>query len=398
MLVTESISSVLSRRRARLEGLDILRGLAIAAMVILNLSGVLLEDTPPYILRFIGSIAAPVFIMLSGFMVALTAERHEFRYFLLNRSMWILTVAVFVDFFVWRLYPFMGVEVLYCIAASIPLAYLSLKLPSWQRLTLIAIVLALAPILRDILGYAHFPTQYYTWNQEVFITNDAQKLGPAQQWLVDGWFPLFPWLAFALIGAHLGKVMQENWRGVFLSETLAIGVVMTAVGAILYWVLPPDDLMRGVWTELFYPPSVQYTILFMGIAVSLLYIFLLAQAWPWLLMPLAPFGTIGKAALGMYVLHLVLAVHVGLRLTDGWNSLSLARYSIAYLATLGALWLGAQLFLVFRQWQPGITSPTLRTVTVGVVMGGVGLLIAAWIADGSAFTTGLHDLMKNEYY
>lgn len=398
MLVTESISSVLARRRARMEGLDILRGLAIAAMVILNLSGVLLEGAPPYILRFIGSIAAPVFLMLSGFMVALTAERHEFRYFLLNRSLWILTVAIFVDIFIWRLYPFMGVEVLYCIAVSIPLAYLSLKLASWQRLVLIAAILALAPLLREVLGYAHFPTQYYTWNQEVFPTDEKQLLGPAQQWLVDGWFPLFPWLAFGLIGAHLGKVMQENWRGVFLSETLAIGVIMTAVGAALYLTLPPADLMRGVWTELFYPPGVQFSILFMGIAVLLLYAFLVAQAWPWLLTPLAPFAAIGKAALGMYVLHLALAVHVGLRVTDGWSSLSLGEYAVAYVAMLAALWTGAQLFLIFRSWQPGITSPTLRTITVGVVAGGAGLLIAAWIADGSGFTSGLHDLMKNEYY
>lgn len=398
MLVTESISSVLSRRRARMEGLDILRGLAIAAMVILNLSGVLLEGAPPYVLRFIGSIAAPVFIMLSGFMVALTAERHEFRYFVLNRSLWILTAAVFVDLFVWRIYPFMGVEVLYCIAVSVPLAYLSLKLASWQRLALIAGVLALAPMLRDLLGYAQFPTQYYLWDQKVFATNEDQLLGPAQQWLVDGWFPLFPWLAFSLIGAHLGKTMQENWRGVFLSQTLAIGIVMTVAGAVLYITVPPSDFTRGVWSELFYPPGVQYTILFTGIAVSLLYVFLLAQAWPWLLAPLAPFGTIGKAALGMYVLHLALAVHIGLRLTDGWNSLSLFEYGLAYGAMLAGLWLGAQLFLVFRRWQPGITSPTLRTITVGVVLGGAGLLIAAWIADGSAFTTGLHDLMRNEYY
>ena len=381
-----------------MEGIDVLRGLAIAAMVILNLSGVLLQGTPPYALRFIGSIAAPVFIMLSGFMVALTAERHEFRYFLLNRSMWILTVAVFVDFFVWRLYPFMGVEVLYCIAASIPLAYLSLKLSSWQRLALIALVLAAAPLLRDLLGYANFPTEYYTWNQKVFQTHEDHLLGPAQQWLVDGWFPLFPWLAFALIGAHLGKVMQENWRGVFLTQTLVIGVAMTVAGVVLYITMPPNDFARGVWSELFYPPSLQYSILFMGIAVLLLYAFLLAQAWPWMLVPLAPFSTIGKAALGMYVLHLALAVHVGLRLTAGWNSLSLGEYAIAYVAMLMALWSGAQLFLIFRRWQPGITSPTLRTITVGVVLGGAGLLIAAWIADGSGFTNGLHDLMKNRYY
>ena len=70
----------------RNRSIDMIRGFAIVAMMAANLLGVVLADPAPFALRLVSSLAAPLFIILSGFMVSLTADRHNFRYFVFNRG------------------------------------------------------------------------------------------------------------------------------------------------------------------------------------------------------------------------------------------------------------------------------------------------------------------------
>ena len=65
---------------------DVLRGLAITIMVGANLIPSLLVPPAPFWLRLVSSIAAPLFIFLSGMMVALSCRlrHHTLSYFLLR--------------------------------------------------------------------------------------------------------------------------------------------------------------------------------------------------------------------------------------------------------------------------------------------------------------------------
>jgi len=391
---TSAPSAVLTER---LKALDSLRGFAIASMVLLNLSAVLLDGLPPFPLRLLGSLAAaPIFVALSGFMVALTAPRHGFVYFLANRGLWVLAVGAFVDLVVWRLYPFMSVEVLYLIGVSMPLAYLALKLGRWQRVGLVAALVALGWLLRRLLGYSDFPLEFYIWGQQVFTLAASPQLGPLQHWLVDGWFPLFPWLAFAVLGAHLGQSFRERQRVAFFGEPLLLGAALTAAGAVAYAVAPPNSFPRGVWSELFYPPTVQFTVLALGVSTLLILIFLRWGGLRQASLLLHPLSVLGRASLGLYFLHLALIVYVGLRVSGGWSQLTLGQYALAYLALMLLLLTLAQAYAFLRARQGRLLSVGLRAGVGGILAAAAIVLALATLLEGTAFATRLHQVLA--YY
>jgi len=100
--------------------IDILRGLAIFTMVAANMAPYVLIEPHPFWFRFYGSFAAPLFILISGMMVALTTltKGHDFKYFLV-RGILIVTVGALIDVVMWNFYPFTTVDVLYLIGVSL---------------------------------------------------------------------------------------------------------------------------------------------------------------------------------------------------------------------------------------------------------------------------------------
>src|SRR5262245_51031015 len=65
-------------RAARDPSIDVLRGLAVFMMVAANLAASALEGPHPLWFRLYGSFAAPLFVLLSGMMVAYTARRKAY--------------------------------------------------------------------------------------------------------------------------------------------------------------------------------------------------------------------------------------------------------------------------------------------------------------------------------
>ena len=179
--------------------IDILRGLAIFAMIASNSASYLLAEPHPFGLRLYGSFAAPMFILLSGFMVAYSTEQKnlEFKYFF-TRGLIIIGIGAFIDIAIFKSYPFTSFDVLYTIGLSLPVAYLFLKISNkWNRWGLVLAIFALTPLLQKLLGYTDYPTIItFPFNIPVvpdYPTNIANHL------LIDGWFPLFPWLGFSLL-------------------------------------------------------------------------------------------------------------------------------------------------------------------------------------------------------
>jgi hypothetical protein len=368
-------------------------------MATLNLSAILLDRLPPMELRFLGSLgAAPVFVMLSGFLVAFTAGRHDLRYYLVHRALWLFAVGALVDLAVWRIYPFMSAEVLYLIGISIPVAYLSLKLTLWPRLALIAGTIVLAPFLRSALGYTDFPREFYLWGDLVWPQVPSRPVSPLEHWLVDGWFPVFPWVAFALLGAHLGLRMHLVGRGRFLREAFLAGVALTTAGGLWYGIRTPDALPRGVWSELFYPPTTRFTLLALGVSTLSVALAVRLGSWRPALTTLEPFRVMGRVALGLYVAHLALAVYFGLWYAGGWSRLSLGEYAIAYGVLLGVLLLLALVFEQLREGHGPVMAAGLRAGVVLALLGGAAVLIAAELSEGSAFADGLNALMRRPNY
>ena len=70
----------------RNHSLDVLRGLAIVTMILSNFAGEMLKAPHPFLLTVIGSLAAPLFVMIAGFLVGLSVlnKGYSFGYFLLR--------------------------------------------------------------------------------------------------------------------------------------------------------------------------------------------------------------------------------------------------------------------------------------------------------------------------
>ena len=221
-------------------------------------------------------------------------------------------------------------------------------------------------------------------------------MGLFQHWLVDGWFPVFPWLAFAVLGAHLGQSFRQRGAA-FVGEALLLGIGLTISGAIAFAAVPPNSFPRETFSELFYPPTVQFTVLALGVAALLMLIFL---GWGGLRMVsviLRPLSVLGQASLGLYFLHLALIIYIGLQVSGDWNHLTLGEYWLAYLALMISLLALAQAYGFIRERQGRNLSLSLRVGVGGTLAAAAIVLALAQLLDGAAFAARLHQVLANYY-
>lgn len=315
----------------RCRAVDALRGVAIVSMLAANLAGPCLRAPHPLWLRAFGSFAAPAFVLLAGMMTSSPfGQRSLLR--LLRRAGLLLAVAAAIDVVCWGIEPFQTFDVLYLLGLSLPLAGLCARLPGWQNWLLVAVILAAAPLLQARLGYGpllpeHLAEPWPTW----------------RRLLVDGWFPLFPWLGVALLGAGMGRLgLAQRPR----RELGFVAAGLFALGVVGFAVAPPRLVTREGYSELFYPVTWQYLSLALG-AVGLALVWLQSlepnRLLDWL-------ESLGQCSLELYVLHVAL---IAFWLDDAFAERELAAYLGLYAALLFGLSALAWLRLRYRsRWAP----------------------------------------------
>lgn len=323
--------------------IDALRGIAIVLMILANFAGEHLLFPHPMLLRILGSLAAPIFTVLCGFMLGVAKEKKQagFGYFF-KRSGIVLGVALGVDVLIWRAIPFLSVDVLPLIGVGILLVYFLLKLPRFLQWGLCLGMLVLTPYLQQHLGYIAVPT---------FIEFSHLTPLPSLQvllnhWIVDGWFPLFPWLSCLLFGAMLVP-LKDRYDGLKWAKKLGVfvGISSAFVASCVYGVLHLGvQLVRDNYSELFYPPTI-------GFMVSMMLMVVLGVL---VLEPIAhrrwfsPFRILGRQPLLLYVLHLVLIVYV----MPEKQKLPLSLFLCVYIFLMFAIWMGLYIKQVLRESPP----------------------------------------------
>jgi uncharacterized membrane protein len=317
----------------RSHAIDALRGAAIVSMFAANLAGPCLLPPHPLWLRIYGSFAAPAFVFLAGMMTALGSRPAPLPR-LLGRSVLLLALAAGIDRLCWGIDPFETFDVLYLLGLALPLTGLCRRFEVWAHLLLAVTVLAITPWLRHVLGYGPLlPDQLaYPW--------------PAwRRLLVDGWFPIFPWLGVALLGGTAGRVdlLSERMRPWLLS---AGGSLLVAGGA-GWLVAPPSIVTRAGYSELFYPPSSQYLAAALGAVLLMLAGFARLERsfkLTWL-------AVLGRASLVLYVLHVALIASV---LDENFEGQPLPAFMGLYGALVLGAWGVAWLWQRYRGWlSPG---------------------------------------------
>lgn len=314
--------------------IDIARGLAIVLMVAANMA-VLSHDKPSMFLRFTSSLAAPFFVTLAGTMAALGAIRGSSIGHFVKMGLFLLVVASLLDLGNDLSAPLINFDVLYLIGVSLPIAALAVRLPNILLLVLILIIIFVTPVLHSVFGYT-IPVK----QELVKHAFDLRTLIEAvHRMFIDGWFPIFPWLSFALIGVLIGKMRYGAFPKVnyFQQKKYVLTtVVLMIIGGIVWYIEPGLQVIREGYIELFYPTIPGFVIFtssfLMGVLILLPSISQVA-IWKYI-------QVLGEASLFMYIFHLVI-IDRGLMffspMSYGWLYLSIYLALMAIMIMIGLL-------------------------------------------------------------
>lgn len=296
---------------------DVLRGLAILMMVCGNLPTVLSVEPYPLWLVLCNAWAAPLFITISGMMVVFTAKTkgHGLKYFSFRGTMLII-VGLLIELFILGSYPFTFFQILYLIGVSLPIAYLFSRLKGLPRWVIVVIFFLSHPFLQETLKHVNHIVHRF---------------------IVDGWFPIFPWLGFSLLGANLAYLRWEfNSHGAVRKNfNFLIGASVLTVG-VVFWAFT---------FHCFSWPSIGYVISAIGV---ILVLFPLIDCKPSLIL-YKPMQVLGEAPLFMYVLHLCLLYYV---IAPTWSKINLEIFlSIFLIISLFMVLLAYGLRVLKSRWK-----------------------------------------------
>lgn len=351
---------------------DALRGVAVVTMVWGHLGVAIyhpqgqgqpsttLDAVPPLWTEVVGGLAPPLFLFVCGMMVQASIDLRGGRLKRqLLRMVVLLAIGAAIDTLFWRIRPFTTVDVLYCIALALPLTHLfaaHVRAPSKWLVS--ALVLTATPVLQRALGYSDYPIEM-SLSGRVFVEVPNQT-SILNHWIVDGWFPLFPWLGFSLLGAA-----SEARRRTRRHPSRQLGIDRATMGAaalalsgslFLGW---PDASAR-IEARLFaggafMPPDAGYLLASVGAVLALVTVL---DALP----PAAALGPVrllGRHPLFLYVTHFP-AVKLATKLLP--HRLTLAPTIAVLLVTLAALGgAGTLSRRLLRAARARLQSPSPRT-------------------------------------
>jgi len=323
---------------ARLDAIDLLRGLVICIMVLdhvrdyFHASGQFdpldLSVTHPalFLTRLITHFCAPTFVFLAGVSIWLQASRGKTGWalsrFLLTRGLWLILLELTVIGFAWQFwgYSMVFLQVIWAIGASMVLMAALVWLPVNALLALGVVILLghnlFDPIQSDQLG-AFGPE---------WMALHAQGVTPVAGVPVLFAYPFLPWLGIMLFGYGFGRVFElpeaKRRRTLTLTGLGMMAAFLILRGFQIYGDPGGWQVQDALWKTVGdfvdvrkYPPSLLYALMTLGPVIALL---------PWLErvrgLPaqfLLPFG---RAPLFAYVLHIYLAhgLLVAIGMAMGW--------------------------------------------------------------------------------
>ncbi len=317
--------NTLGAKAARLESVDLLRGLVMVLMALdhvrdfMGTPGIsptnLTQTTVPlFFTRWITDICAPVFFLLTGTGAYLSLRRYsrrELSRFLFTRGLWLI---------------FLEVVVLRCLALQFNFDY---------RLTMLVVIWALGWAMILLSALVYLPSSMVTGfgvvmiaGHNLFDSVSAESFGRlAPLWtvlhapglivanprhLVFVAYPLIPWVGVTSAGYGLGQIFgwRAERRRPFL---LRLGVGLTTAFVVLRAANIYGDpaawarQKSAVFTVLSflnttkYPPSLLFLLMTLGTAMLLLWSF--DSGFPRFLRPAL---ILGRVPLFYYAMHLVL--------------------------------------------------------------------------------------------
>lgn len=278
----------------RFSSIDTIRGFAILIMIFANSYPYLYPiDYCPKLLRLLFSSAAPIFVFLSGVSLCLAVENGKKNKTLILRAIQILFFAIIIDIFIWSISPFITMDVLYLISYSL-LFTIFLKYFS-DKLNFITAILM---IIISLINTYFYNFELIEIPVENFLSLNSLNLS-FHHIFIDGWFPVFPWTSFTILGYLMCKHRLTLLKySKYISHT---GLLIIFVFTTFYLLnIIKVNPIRDGYTEIFYPVSIPFLFYVFGIFAIIISNFNVS------LKNLDIIRFLGKYSLPIYFIHTLL--------------------------------------------------------------------------------------------
>ena len=222
--------------------LDILKGFAVIIMIIANTVPYFYNIENEIIIRLLFSTAAPIFIITSGYITYFNVHIKKVeKSKLYLRICQILYGGVLIDTLFWHSIPFITFDVLYLIAFS-QIAIIFVNKNHLLKLTFLIFIIS--PLL-----FYFFEYRLSIIDTKSISYQFVEESNPIKRIFFDGWFPIFPWFGFFLLGVLSLKYSKILSRRLNLNFFLGISFLL------LYLILTVDNIpeARNKYLELWYP-------------------------------------------------------------------------------------------------------------------------------------------------
>ena len=285
--------------------IDILRSIAIALMVSANMA-IIIQGDVPWLFRLSSSLAAPIFIVLAMMMVIFGFGKGHGVVAAIEKCIFLVIAAILLDISN-ELIPFKNIDVLYLIGLSLIFVSLVGRLSIVTLAVIMTAILCLTPYLQTKFGYQQNMLFDLTPTNLKSLISTFTHTAP-HRYLIDGWFPLFPWLAIVLFGAIIGKLRYGAGKIISFAHTPYVCAALTliVIGGIIWWLFPGEQWVRYNFIELFYLPMSGFMLFAMGIVLGLMALIDYIGD----ISIFAIIHPLGEASLFMYLFHIVIIDHI----------------------------------------------------------------------------------------
>ncbi|MCA9078923.1 MAG: DUF1624 domain-containing protein [Planctomycetaceae bacterium] len=267
----------------RYPSIDILRTIAIFVMVFVHFG----ENLSGYGVPFAG-FGAPLFAFLSGVSYRLWVNGQQRKgvdeelisKISIRRGLFVFGVGIAFNVLVWLPEDTFNWDVLTMIGTALLVLNLIRSLPLPVPVVMAVMLVLISPILRDMAEYnAYWVNKYY----EHDMTLSDITIG----FLSVGYFPIFPWLAFSLMGYVVAVLMfgdasesdpapgtadddADSVAALRLPFILGTSLVLLSMALLIGRNYLPDPIAKrylGGWHM--FPPTIEYVCGTLGMALLL---------------------------------------------------------------------------------------------------------------------------------
>jgi len=243
------------------------------------LSGYIDYKSPLYqLIELLGSFPAAMFTFLVGMSLFISVKRQEDEGVNpgliadrnLRRGVAIFFFGLLFLIFVWMPEEVFAWDILTLIGASLLILFPLRKLNTKVLLSIAIFVVVASPFIRQLTDYHSY------WNKWGEYVTSFKMPEVLMGFFANGYFPLFPWIVFPLLGYVVGRACFANKELCLPGMLLPTGIVLVIVSLAMIFISSnvnlPEAAAWYISPFTFYPASTSFLLLATGIN-TLLFVF-----------------------------------------------------------------------------------------------------------------------------